>query len=409
MLRIAIILFLFCITILEAQSLNVRVHAKSAIVYNPENGAILFEKKAKEPHYPASILKIATALFVLDHKKVDLEKKYTASKTALEMLHADVKQADPMGFASYILEHDGVTMGLEVGKSYELNMLLHGLLLASGNDAANVIAENSSKSIDKFMDELNTYLREKGIEQTRFHNPHGLHHPAQMTTAYDMARIAGLAFAEPLFCQIAGKKVFDSGVGKVIQNTNPLVKDGKYQYSKILGGKTGYIASAGYNLVAAAEDHGRRLVVVLLGCETSEDRFKDAITLFESAFREKKKSRVLFSKDPECFSREVPRASGPLKAGLNQDVAIAYFPSEELELEAKLIWHKLYLPIRTGKLVGKLVVSDERGNTLVTAPLFAANDLEKDSSYAWIWWVVALAALSMGIYLTKKGAKFRKR
>ena len=247
--KIAAVLFLFCSALVEAQPLSVNVHAKSAILYNPENGAILFEKKAREPHYPASILKIATALFVLDHKKVDLEKKCIASKKALEMLHADVKQADPMGFAAHILEHDGVTVGLEVGKSYELNALLHGLLLASGNDAANVIAENSSKSIEKFMDELNGYLREKGIEQTRFQNPHGLHHPAQMTTAYDMARIAGLAFADPVLCQIIGKKTFDWKGNKSINNTNPLVKDGKYQYAKILGGKTGYIASAGYNLV----------------------------------------------------------------------------------------------------------------------------------------------------------------
>jgi len=300
-LRIAAFLFFLCTAVLEAQALNVSVQAKYAILYNPDNGAILFQKNAHDPHYPASILKIATALFVLDHKKVDLNKKFIASKKALEVMDADIKQADPMKYPAYILEHDGVTMGLEEEKSYMLKDLLHGLLLASGNDAANVIAENCSRSIEKFMDELNGYLREKGIHQTCFQNPHGLHHPAQVTTAYDMACIAALAFRNPRFCEIVKVPSYELEIGGSLTNYNSLVKEGKYQYPKILGGKTGYVASSGFNLVAAAEDQGRTLIAVLLGYEKKEDRFKDAITLFETAFREKKKRRLLFSKDPECF------------------------------------------------------------------------------------------------------------
>ena len=384
--RLLAILGCFWMWGIEAKPLNLSVRASSAILINPENGTILFEKDASKPHYPASITKIATALFVLDQKKMDLKTKLTASNLALEILNAKIKQKDPMKYPPYFLEHDGVTFGLCKGETHRLETLMHALLLISSNDVANVIAENCSGSIKQFMDELNSYLQGRGIDQTHFMNPHGLHHPAQLVTAYEMAKIAAWAFQNETFCKIIKKPSFyflDSvGKERKFSNQNQLLSPGKkYYYPRVIGAKTGYIAKAGHNLVVAAKENGRILIAVLLGCKTFEDCYKDAIALFELAFREKLKERSLFSREFDRFSHEIPEASCALQAQLEQDIDIAFFPAEEQELCAKIAWDIPKLPIARNDLVGNLFVADQRGNHLGSANLFASSALHKSLYY----------------------------
>ena len=366
---------------LHSEPLKVSVKGKSVILYNPRNGAILFEKRSKEPHYPASITKMATALFLLDAKNVALTDQFLVTGNALRMMNASIKQKNPLNYPPYVLEHDGVVMGLNEGEHLTLNTLLHGLLLGSYNDAANVIAENCSGSVELFMEELNAYLREKGIYHSRFQNPHGLHHPAQMTTAYDMARIAALLLEKEEFLEISIKPSFDWPGRDRIVNGNKLLKEGAFYYPKVIGGKTGYTEKAGFNLVVAAEEKGRRLIAVVLGCENREDRYKDAIALFETAFREKQKERVLFSSGDNSFFHEVPKATATLRARIDEDLKIHYFPSEEGKLHASVMWSTLSLPIQEGEAVGRLLAYDERGNVVASASLLAVNPIKKTGLY----------------------------
>ena len=145
----------------------------------------------------------------------------------------------------------------------------------------------------------------------------------------------------------------------MIRNVNRLIKKGKYNYPRCIGGKTGYIASSGYNYVTGAEHEGRRLIAVLFGCPDRVSRYEDAITLFEEAFREKSQVRRLFSKDHPPFTREISDGKSALKAALNDHVDFSYYPSEERELSAQLVWRDLELPIRAGREVGSIVVSDK--------------------------------------------------
>ncbi len=375
--QLIVTFFLLVLASVDAQSLKCPIRAQSAILYNPGNGAILFEKGSDEPRYPASIIKIATALFVLDEKKLDLKIECLVSKEAIRKMNADTKHADPLSYPAYILEHDGRSLGLKSGNTYSLERLLHGMLLFSANDCANVIAENCSGTIEAFMEELNEYLKQKGLRQTQLQNPHGLYHPAQITTAYDMAQIAALAFQNPLFCNIIKSASYkDENLPHPILNMNSLVKEGKYQYPKILGGKIGYTASSGSNLVAAAQDEGRKLIAVILGCSSSDDMYIDAITLFETAFREKSEKRLLFTKGDHRFPKAIKGAK-ELYATIKEDIEISYFPSEERPINTELIWDSLVLPIYSGAEVGKLVVEDGNGHTYTTAPLYAANTIRK--------------------------------
>lgn len=341
-------------------------------------------------------MKIATAAYVLD-KGMDLKMLCTASKGALEMVHATVKHANPLAYPAYILEHDGVMLGMKDGKRYSLEALLYGILLMSGNDASNVIAENVSGSIESFVQGLNEYLQEKGIIHTRFQNPHGLHHPAQMTTAYDMARIGKLAFDHPEFVRITRAPGFE-GEGLLFENRNPLLKQGKYRYDKVIGGKTGYIKDAGYNLVACAEHEGRRLIVVLLGCASSQERCEDAIALFETAFREKATTRVLFSKDLGPF---INKEKG-WTAHLNQEIVVSYYPSEETTYTTEVNWY----PKPRKKQVGQLIVKNEAGVVVATEWLYLDKRVRRSHSRGpFLGAALVGAGLFLGFQRFKKGRK----
>lgn len=411
--KIAYILLLLLVTNLSAQPLKCSIKAKSAILYNPDTGAVLFQKDPHLLHHPASILKIATALYALEEKKLDLATQCFVSKEAMSIMNATVKQANFDAYPPHILEHDGVMSGIKAGQTYSFETLLYALLLRSGNDAGNVIAEACSGSIEKFTQELNAYLRSKGLTKTQCQNPHGLHHPEQVTTAYEMAQIATLAFNNPTFAKILKTISYDGE--NSIKIVNKVAKSGKYDYPKSLGGKMGYTTDAGYNFVAAAEHNGRRLIVVLLGWVSMDERFKEAITLFEAAFREQKKERFLFSKDHEYFIRAIPKASRPLKGRLDRDVIVSYFPAEEKELKARLVWNSLQLPIAAGAEVGKLIVEDDTGKTVVESPLFAETGLKKsvinqilDFAKQIAIWGSILFAIVLGIKLFKKRPKIGK-
>ncbi len=93
-------------------------------------------------------------------------------------------------------------MGIKKGEVLSLRVLAYGTMLASADDASNVIARYVGGSVSKFMDQLNAYIENLGCQNTSFANPHGLYHPNHYTTAYDLALIAQEALKHPLFREI---------------------------------------------------------------------------------------------------------------------------------------------------------------------------------------------------------------
>lgn len=359
---------------LSAQPLDVKVSASSAILINADTGAILFEKHAHAPAFPASMTKIATALFALE-KGISLDQIVTVSHESLR--HKSPKERENL---SHWLESDATNMGLKRGEKVSLETLLHGLMLVSAGDAANVIAESLSGSVPEFVEEMNQYVQGLGCSNTQFRNPHGLHHPEHFTTAYDIALMMKKALQIPKFREIVSKtsywkpKTNKQGPQEIQQN-NPLMKPGKHFYAKAIGGKTGYTAAAMNTLVAAAEDEGRTLIAVVLGCVKRADRYKDVVRLFEAAFQEEKKTKRFFGKE-HLFSREVEGAKLPLKAGLEGDLEITYYPAEEPTCRAFVHWEPCRLPVKKGEKVGEIHLLDERGMLLQKGELFAREDLK---------------------------------
>ncbi|GAB4050570.1 D-alanyl-D-alanine carboxypeptidase family protein [Catellatospora paridis] len=225
------------------------VTATSWVVADLDTGAVLGACGAHEYATPASVQKLllaATMISRLDPKRV------------VTITREDVD-----------IEPGSSSAGLIEGGRYTVETLWLGLLLASGNDAANVLARLGGGTTEAGVHEMNEVAAKLGAFQTHAVTPSGLDAPGQFTSAYDLALIMRACLAEPLFQKYALTRytqIPDQGKhhkGFQIQNQNLLIDN----YPGALGGKTGYTDLARHTYVGAAERDGRRLVVTLLGAE----------------------------------------------------------------------------------------------------------------------------------------------
>lgn len=372
------LIFFICLGILTCfgKQLDVQVSAGSAVLMNAETGDLLYEKYAHLPSYPASTTKIATTLYILE-QKVDLDQMVVVSRESLKFR----PPADWDILPPYWLDKEGAMMGLRPGEALNVNTLLHALILASANDAANALAENIGGSVPGFMDMMNKYLSELGCTNTQFSNPHGLTHPEHWTTAYDLALMMKRALEIPKFREMCATLSFkrpktNKQPEGEIELINPLMRPkSRYYYPKAIGGKTGYTEAAQFTYVAAAEHEGRMLIAVLLGCKDRRERYLDAKKLFEVAFNEVKAKRRLIG--PETiFKKEVDGIKVPLKASLVRPLSIEYFPSEEPVCKAVLHWEVDHFPIKKGQKAGEVHILSENGRFLMKGDLIAKEDVK---------------------------------
>lgn len=372
----------FLFSLLEGRPLQLSVKAPHACLINLETGQILYEKRAKERVFPASVTKIATILYAIEMGKWSLDQEVVCRSDDLIRTTEEKKKASNYQLPAYYLEMDGVFLNLKPGERITMEALLHGILLSSGNDASNVLARVLGGTIENFMEGLNEYLQTLGCQDTHFMNPHGLHHPDHYTSAYDMGIIVREAMKRKFYRSIvkktAYKQIVDERVVRKIKQTNQLLRrKSTYYYPFAFGGKTGYTKLAGYNLVAVAKNYDRKLAAVVLKAPTTQDRFRDAIALFDGAFAEVKESRRLFAKEDTLFTKEIPEANRPVTAVADQHIVYEYYPSEEAALEGKIHWRELLLPIKQGQPVADLVVYSELGHKVLERPLIALETVDR--------------------------------
>ena len=234
--------------------------AAAVFMADPESDFILYQMNPDEQRYPASTTKIMTALIVLETVE-NLDELVTIMDEDFIGVEADTSKA-----------------GFKVGEQVSVLDLLYGLMLPSGNEAANTLARHVGGSIEGFVELMNKRAQELGCENTHFNNPNGLHDDEHYTTARDLYKIAKQAMQDETFQTIVStaQKTLKSTEGNAgrskplkVYTTNMLIysrqKPEFYTYAK--GIKTGYTSLAGYCLVAAAERKGSTLISVMMGCE----------------------------------------------------------------------------------------------------------------------------------------------
>lgn len=381
-----ILLLTFYSSMLQAEPLPLSVNAEAAILMNADTGAILYEKNAHALYYPASITKIATAIYALQKKGDTLDTKIVAEQDAIGSVTEEVKRRSNYSTPSYVLVSGGSHIGIKKGEVLTLRDLLYGMMVASGNDASNVIALHVGGSIPQFMQELNVYLNQIGCLSTTFQNPHGLHHPKHQTTAYDMAILTKEALKNPQFREIVSTVRYtrpktNKQEASTLVQSNRLLRSGKSYYPKAIGVKTGHLAIAGNTFVGAAKDGDRTLIAVLLKVEDRKDMFTDAIKMFETAFNQPKIQRTLLKSGPQKFTMQIPGAKQPLTTYLNENVTLEYYPAEEVKVKCMLSWNNnLRLPVLKDQPVGELAFQYDNGKLWRTVPLYSQEAVEPT------WW-----------------------
>lgn len=240
--------------------------AESAGVFVVNKGEITYSQNIYEKHYPASTTKILTAYLAL--KYGDPDQVLTVSETAIDSL-------DP---ASSVC-------GLKIGDQITLREALYGLMLRSGNDAANVIAEGVSGSIDSFVDLMNREAVSLGAIGSHFMNPSGLPDENHYTTAYDLYLIFNAAVQNEDFVNLISTKSHETSyldadgntVTQTWNNTNGYLT-GAYKQPEgvtVIGGKTGTTQDAGYCLVLYSKNESEEPVIsVALKGNSKGDLYK---------------------------------------------------------------------------------------------------------------------------------------
>lgn len=372
---------------LNAQQLNVDIRAEAAILMNADTGEILYEKNAYTPMYPASITKVATAAYTLSLKSKELNAIVTAEGEALGWVTDEAKKKSNYTLPSYRLEPAGTHMGIKKGEQLALKELLFGLMLVSANDAANVIAMHVGKTVPDFMVGLNAYLKQIGCAQTHFANPHGLHDPSHVTTAYDMALLAREAIKNPIFCQIVSsvkhtRPQTNKQEPSPLLQSNKLLRSGKFYYAKATGVKTGFHSAAQNTIIASAKHDNRTLIAVLLKEKERPDLFEDTTALFEAAFKQPKVQKMLVKAGPQKIARELEGASGPVLTYVAENVTLDYYPAEEPAIRSLLTWDNIQPPVAANQKVGELTIETKQGRLIKRVPLYAAEDVSASWNYS---------------------------
>lgn len=380
---------------LFGEHLKFEIKGEAALLMNAQTGTILFEHQARTLHYPASTTKVATALYALKLRGSDLDLAITAEQDSLVSTTQEAKRKSKYTVPAYWLEPDGMHIGIKKGEVLTFHTLLQGMLIPSGNDAANVIAHYLGPTVPVFMEGLNAYLKEIGCQNTHFCNPHGLHVPQHQSTAYDLALLTREALKNPVFCDIVSQTRFlrpktNKQAAATFLQTNRLLRPGKLHYSKAIGVKTGYHSKAKKTFIGAARSDGRTLIAVLLGYQDRNAIFEDAAKLFEAAFNQPKVQRTFLKAGPQNFKQDLPKADRTLHTFLLEPLALEYYPAEDPQAKCLLYWSPLSLPISKDQKVGEIHLVSAKGEILKQIPLLSLEGV----SLAWPYnWIAAISSI----------------
>lgn len=373
--RFAALLIAVCLLTSPAFAIeNADVDAKAAILIDASDGHAIYEKNADTKEYPASLTKLMTALLAVENIS-DLSEVITANESAFDGL-----------------SDAGSTVGIKAGEKMSADNLLICLLVASANEAANIIAERVSGSVSAFVELMNKRAGELGLTGTHFENTNGLHDDNHYTTARDMAKIAIEVRKNKRLCEICAMDkatipATNMSEERFFYTTNSLISQYKelgYKYSLADGMKTGSTTPAGYCLVASALYKEQRLISVVLGCKKDEKTgkkgsFTESKKLLIWGFENFKKAVLISASKPVCEVHvDSAKERDYVVAHITEDYSVL-MPKDYDESLIELVPNAaqtLEAPINKGDEIGSVTVKYD-GKEYTTLSLVAADDVKR--------------------------------
>jgi D-alanyl-D-alanine carboxypeptidase len=317
------------------------VSANAAVLYSSLDGKVLYEKNATKRLPMASTTKVMTAIIAAE--RCDLDEMVTVVPEALKV--------------------EGSSMYLKAGETVSVETMLYGLLLSSGNDAANMLAIHTAGSTTDFVKLMNEKAALLGLKDTHFDTPSGLDGKTHYTTALDLAKIMAAAVNNPSLAKIMAAKSITIG-GRTLNNHNKLLRTCDF----VDAGKTGFTKKSGRCLVSSASKEGLRLIAVTLN---APDDWDDHERLYSYGFS--RVALVSLCKISDVYSIPV------VGSGKN---SLLIRPAETMQqiietdegapYAAVQLPRFLYAPIENGQKVGHIVFS-VNGKEIAAADLIAAE------------------------------------
>jgi len=370
--KIIITIFILLIIIkcdYVSAEINLDLKSKSAIMIEESSKKILFEKDAHEKMAPASMTKIMTLLLVaeaISDNRISLDQEVTASEYAVSM--------------------GGSQVYLEANSKYKISELIKAMGIGSANDAAVVLAEVISGTVENFVAMMNNKAKELGLTDTNFKNPHGLDEANHYSTAYDMVMIASELVKYNFILDVTSTYedhfTHPNGNSIWLVNTNSLIRF----YDGVDGLKTGFTTEAGYCLTATKKVDDMRILTVTMNAETKDDRNSDTIKLMESAFSMYNVKKVI-DKNNSLGKTFVNKSTQKYVNYYLEDDAKLLLTKDtrDIKYDYKINVENLTAPLNAGDVIGKLKLTYDNEsveyNIIINEDVKKANYFETLYSY----------------------------
>ena len=330
------------------------ISAKSAVVVCADTLEIVYSKNMNEQLSMASTTKIMSAIIALEYGAVD----------------------EPITVTNDMIAVEGSSIGLVDGDEISLKTLVKGMLLESGNDAANAVAYIVGGNIPSFVAMMNNKAKEIGMNSTSFETPSGLDGENHYSTAFDMAVLGAYAIKNPEFrsvCQDESDVVYygNPPYRRVFTNHNKLLD----LYDGAFGIKTGFTKKSGRCLVSAVRKNGKTLIAVTLN---APDDWNDHIKMYDYAFKIVKSVELT-----EDFSNIRLKVVGGIKDTISvEPLRVVEYTTmaDDIDYNAKIFIKQFeYAPVYKGDIVGKVeFYCDE--TKIAEVPICATETVEIKNS-----------------------------
>ena len=354
------IAFIFFISNVHAE--NITKYSQSAVLMEKSTGKILYELDSTKENPPASMTKIMSMILIMDQIKM--------GKLAFNDKVVISENASSMG---------GSQVYLNTNETYKVEELLKSVAIASANDAVVALAEKTYGSVEKFVEKMNLKCKEIGCKNTNFVNPHGLDAEGHYSSSYDMALMARYLITNHedvlKFTSIYEDYLHrPDGSQTWLVNTNKLVRF----YDNVDGLKTGFTEGAGYCLTATAKRGEMRLISVVMGVDTIDNRTSDTVKLLNYGFNTYK-LETIYKKGKVIDKVKIEKGKKDFVEIVLMNDATELLSNEEnkknymINIELK----KLVAPIKKGKVVGEAEIIDNEGNIIDIEQITVKEDIEK--------------------------------
>ena len=355
-----LIVFIFFVSNVNAE--NITQYSNSAILMEKSTGKILYEYESTKESPPASMTKIMSMILIMDQikdKKLSYEDDVVISENASSM--------------------GGSQVYLNTNEKYKVKDLLKSVAIASANDAVVALAEKTYGTTEKFVEKMNKKCKELGCKNTNFVNPHGLDAEGHYSSSYDMALMARylLTNHEEI---LEFTSIYEDylkrpdGSQTWLVNTNKLVRF----YENVDGLKTGFTEGAGYCLTATAKRGGMRLISVVMGVDTVDNRTSDTVKLLNYGFNSYK-LETIYKKGKIIDKVKVEKGKKDYVEIILENDATELLKNDDnrKKYTINIEVNNLVAPLKKGDIVGEAEIIDNEGNVIDIEKITIKEDVIK--------------------------------